>query len=185
MVIASTPIKNYFEEINREVDWAYSRARIARSKGLDPELDVSIPLAKNMAERVVGLISVLIPQITNTNVTERISQLEKEYGILDWRVGLKIAEEVAQKKFCQFKSDMEAFEVGIRVGFAYLTLGIVSAPLEGFIGLKIKPRKDGREYFALQYAGPIRGAGGTAASTSVILADYIRIKMGYSSYDPS
>ena len=30
---------------------------------------------------------------------------------------------------------------------------------------------DGGEYFSLQYAGPIRGAGGTAASTSVILAD--------------
>src|SRR3989344_4368115 len=74
-------------------------------------------------------------------------------------------------------------ETGIRIGFAYLTLGIVSAPLEGFTGLKLKKRKDGNEYFSLQYAGPIRGAGGTAASASVILADYVRIKMGYSPYD--
>ena len=181
---ATPAIHEYFDKIGTKINEAYEVAQAARKKGLDPELEVSIPLAKNMAERVVGLISVVAPQITNTKVTERIAELEKEFGLLDWRVGFRIAEEVAQGKHCQFKDKLEAMEVGIRVGFAYLTLGIVSAPLEGFIGLKIKQRKDGKEYFALQYAGPIRGAGGTAASTSVILADYIRIKMGYHTYDP-
>ncbi len=181
---ASPHIHEYFDNIGKGIQEAYDLAKAARKKGLDPELDVSIPLAKNMAERVVGLISVVAPQITDTNVTQRIAELEKEFGLLDWRVGFKIAEEVAQEKHCKFKDKLEAMEVGIRVGFAYLTLGIVSAPLEGFIGLKIKKRRDGKEYFALQYAGPIRGAGGTAASTSVILADYIRIKMGYHPYDP-
>ena len=181
---ASPLIHRYFDKIGKDIQEAYDVAKAARKKGLDPELDVSIPLAKNMAERVVGLISVVAPQITESKVTERITELEKEYGLLDWRVGFRIAEEVAQEKHCKFKDKLEAMEVGIRVGFAYLTLGIVSAPLEGFIGLKIKKRKDGKEYFALQYAGPIRGAGGTAASTSVILADYVRIKMGYHTYDP-
>lgn len=181
---APPEIQKYFEEISQEVRKSYAVTEAARKKGFDPEEKVSIPLAKNMAERVVGLISVISPQIADTNVTERIAELEKEYGLLDWRVGLKIAEEVAQEKFYKFTDKKEAMEVGIRVGFAYLTLGIVSAPLEGFTGLKLKKRKDGREYFALQYAGPIRGAGGTAASTSVILADYIRVKMGYAPYDP-
>ncbi|MEK6939395.1 MAG: DNA polymerase II large subunit [Nanoarchaeota archaeon] len=181
---ASPHIQEYFDNIGKGIQEAYDLAKAARKKGLDPELEVSIPLAKNMAERVVGLISVVAPQVTDSNVTQRITELEKEYGLLDWRVGFKIAEEVAQEKHCKFKDKLEAMEVGIRVGFAYLTLGIVSAPLEGFIGLKIKKRKDGKEYFALQYAGPIRGAGGTAASTSVILADYVRIKMGYHPYDP-
>ncbi|MDP3697975.1 MAG: DNA polymerase II large subunit [Nanoarchaeota archaeon] len=181
---ASPHIQEYFDKIGKDIQEAYDVAKAARKKGLDPELDVSIPLAKNMAERVVGLISVVAPQITDSKVTERIAELEKEYGLLDWRVGFRIAEEVAQEKHCRFKDKLEAMEVGIRVGFAYLTLGIVSAPLEGFIGLKIKKRRDGKEYFALRYAGPIRGAGGTAASTSVILADYIRIKMGYHPYDP-
>ena len=152
---------------------------------MDPESEVPIPLAKTMAERVVGLVSVVAPQITNSRITERIAELEKEFGLLDWRVGFKIAEEVAKETHCSFKDKIEAMEVGIRVGFAYLTLGIVSAPLEGFIGLKIKKRRDGGEYFSLQYAGPIRGAGGTAASTSVILADYVRVKMGYALYDPT
>src|SRR3989338_6687882 len=169
-------MKGYFASLDRGLSSAYALANAARKKGLDPEEEVNIPLAKNMAERVVGLISVVAPQIVNTPLTSRILELEKEFGLLDWRVGFKIAVEVAREKFCTFKDKLEAMEIGIRVGFAYLTLGIVSAPLEGFTGLKIKKRKDGKEYFALQFAGPIRGAGGTAASTSVILADYVRVK---------
>ncbi|MDP3990147.1 MAG: DNA polymerase II large subunit [archaeon] len=183
-IVCSPEIRKYFDIIEGEIKRSYDIAKIARAKGLDPEKIPSIPLAKNMAERVVGLVSVVSPQIAETNVTERIAELEKEYGQLDWRVAFKVAEEVAKEKFCTFVDKKEAMEVGIRVGFAYLTLGIVSAPLEGFTGLKIKKRKDGKEYFAVQYAGPIRGAGGTAASTSVILADYVRVKMGYAPYDP-
>jgi DNA polymerase II large subunit len=180
----SPKIQRYFDAISKEVKKSYEIAAAARKLGLDPEKEVPIPVANNMAERVVGLISVVAPQILDTRITERIIELEKEYGLLDWRVGFKIAEEVAKQIFCDFDTKQEAIETGIRVGFAYLTLGIVSAPLEGFIGIKIKKRKDGKEYFALQYAGPIRAAGGTAASTSVLLGDYVRVKMGYAAYDP-
>lgn len=181
----TTPsMQEYFQTLTDGVNFSYSIATKARKKGLDPEEEVPITLAKNMAERVVGLISVVAPQLMGPSIPERILELEKQYGILDWRVGFKIAEEVAKETYCKFETKIEAIEVGIRVGFAYLTLGIVSCPLEGFIGLKIKKRKDGKEYFALQYAGPIRAAGGTAAAASVILSDYVRIKMGYAPYDP-
>ena len=183
-IVASLPMQQYFQQITDGVTYSYDIAQQARAKGLDPEKTVAIILAKNMAERVVGLISVVAPQITNTTVIQRIAELEEKYGLLDWRVGFIIAEEVAKEQFCTFENKLTAMEIAIRVGFAYLTLGIVSAPLEGFVGLKLKKRKDGGEYFALQYAGPIRGAGGTAASTSVILADYVRVKMGYATYDP-
>ena len=139
---ASPEMQQYFEEIGREIKKGYRVAEAARKKNLDPESEVPIPLAKTMAERVVGLISVVAPQITNSRITERIAELETEFGLLDWRVGFKIAEEVAKEIHCSFKDKIEAMEVGIRVGFAYLTLGIVSAPLEGFIGLKIKKRRD-------------------------------------------
>ncbi len=184
-IAASQEMQQYFHSIHESVQRCYALARAARALNLDPESEVPIPLAQNMAERVVGLISVVCPTITQTTVTQRIMELEQQYGLLDWRVGFVIAEEVAQQKFSFFDSQREAMELGIRVGFAYLTLGIVSAPLEGFTGLKIKKRADGKEYFALQYAGPIRGAGGTAASISVILSDYVRIKMGYVPYDPT
>jgi len=178
-------MENYFEGIESETKRIYKIAEEARKKNLDPESKVDIPLAKNMAERVVGLVSSAAPKLLGSGMTARIKELENEFSQLDWRVGLKIAEEVAKEKFCQFDSKKEAMEVGIRVGFAYLTLGIVSAPLEGFVGLKIKKRMDGEEYFSINYAGPVRGAGGTAAATSVLLADYIRIVMGYKSFDPT
>jgi DNA polymerase II large subunit len=180
----SPEMEKYFKSIDNTLTKCYTLAGEARKKGLDPEEEAPIPVAKNMAERVVGLISVVAPQVVGTSIPERIKELEKQYGMLDWRVALVISEEVAKEKFCKFKDKLEAMEIGIRVGFSYLTLGIVSAPLEGFVGLKIKKRYDGKEYFAIQYAGPIRAAGGTGASLSVILADYIRIKMGYSTYDP-
>jgi DNA polymerase II large subunit len=76
-------------------------------------------------------------------------------------------------------------EVGIRTGFAYMTLGLYLLPLriyiarvKGQIGWK-------RKYFCLNYAGPIRAAGGTAAAVSVLIADYVRKNMGYSEYDPT
>ncbi len=175
----------YFKSIKSKVKQAYVVAEKARSKNLDPEPKVEIMLAETMVDRVLGLISVVAPQLLETGVPEKIKEYEEQYGILDWRVGFKIAEAVAKQEFCTFKDKKEAIEVGIRTGFAYLTLGIVAAPLEGFIGIDIKKRKDGKEYLAVRYAGPIRGAGGTASSTSVILADYVRTKMGYHSWDPS
>ncbi|MCK4589235.1 MAG: DNA polymerase II large subunit [Nanoarchaeota archaeon] len=182
---ASPEMDKYFEGIEKETLRVHEVAEKARKINLDPEDKVDIPLAKNMAERVEGLISSVAPKLRGSGMTQRIRELEEEFGLLDWRVGLKIAEEVAKEKFCQFENKVEAMEVGIRVGFAYLTLGIVSAPLEGFVGLKIKKRQDGGEYFSVSYAGPVRGAGGTAAATSVILSDYVRRVMGYQLYDPS
>jgi len=182
--ITSPEMLNYFKSINNTVKKCYVVANKARKLGLDPEDEVCIPVAKNMAERVVGLISVVAPQISGTKIPERILELEKQYGQLDWRVAFTIAEEVAKEQYCKFEDKKEAMEIGIRIGFSYITLGVVSAPLEGFIELNIKKRKDGKEYFSVQFAGPIRAAGGTGASVSVLLADYIRIKMGYSPYDP-
>ncbi len=173
-------MERYHEELNKKLKSAYEVAQKARIQGLDPRNEVEIPIAKNMAERVEGLITVAAPQIKDTGMVERIQELEREYGKMDWRV----AEEVAREKFCKFEDKREAMEVGIRVGIAYVTNGVVASPLEGFTQLKIRQRRDGKEYFALYFSGPIRSAGGTGASVSVIIGDYIRKKMGYGEYDP-
>ncbi len=182
---ASSPrMQQYFRSITEEVKRAYSAAGMARARGFDPEGTVNIPQARNMAERVEGLMSEVAPQLVGSSLIPRIGELEKEYGLLDWRVALKIAEETAAGKFCTFKDRHEALEVGIRTGFAYHTLGIVAAPLEGFIGLRIKKCRNGREYLAPCFAGPVRGAGGTAEAFCLVLTDYLRMKFGYSPYDP-
>src|SRR3989338_8219290 len=170
-------IINYFEEIEENVSKTYKAASEARKLGFDPEEQVSIPLAKNMAERVEGLVGVMVPQIINSGLPQRIQELEKTYGKLDWRVALAVSLEVVNCKFCGFENKIKAMEAGIRVGLAYLTLGVVSSPLEGFVELKIKKRRDGKEYFCLMYSGPIRSAGGTAGALSVVIADYVRKKM--------
>ncbi|MBN2454723.1 DNA polymerase II large subunit [Candidatus Woesearchaeota archaeon] len=181
----SESMSKYFREIESSLKKAYSRATEARGKGLDPEETVDLPLTKNMAERVEGLVSIAAPALSNSGVSKRIQQLEKKYGALSWQVALIIAEEVAKEKFCKFGSQREAMEAGIRTGFAYHTTGVVAAPLEGFIELKIKKRQDGRDYLAASFAGPIRGAGGTAIGVCLLITDYIRTKMGYPEYDPT
>ncbi|MBS3142775.1 DNA polymerase II large subunit [Candidatus Woesearchaeota archaeon] len=181
----TTPeMEAYMDVLDGQLKRAYTLASSARKRGFDPEPKVAIPIAKNMAERVEGLVSVAAPQIIGTGISKRIAELEKKYGVLDWRVSLIIAEEIAQEKFCKFKDRLEAMEVGIRVGFAYHTLGTVASPLEGLTQIKLRKTRQGKEYFAVYFSGPIRSAGGTGASVSVLIADYIRQRFGYAAYDP-
>jgi DNA polymerase II large subunit len=178
--------QDYKEQLHEESLRVFERAQAARARGYDPETTVEVKLAKNMAERVVGLVSVIAPQIVGSGIAERIVELEREYGVLDWRVSLQIALDVARQQFCSFKNTIEAIEVGIRIGFAYATVGVVSSPLEGFVNLEIKQRLDGKgNYFCLNFAGPVRNAGGTAAAQCVVIADYVRVKLGYAEYDPT
>lgn len=181
----SKKIEEYFNKIDKSISSCYKLADKARSKGFDPELKIDIPLASNISERVEGLISAANENILKSGISERIKKLEEEFGSLDWRVALKISEEVAKQKFCKFKTELEAMEIAIRIGLAYITLGVIAAPLEGFIELKIKKTKDDKKYFSAFFSGPIRAAGGTAAAVTIIIADYVRYVMGYQKYDPT
>jgi DNA polymerase II large subunit len=178
-------LSNYFKEIEDKTRVSYSIAEEARNKGLDPISKVEVVIARSLAEKVVGLISTVYPQINNPQIINRILQLEKEYGQLNPAVYFKIAEEVAKEKFCKFKSLLEAIDAGIRLGFAYTTLGVVSSPMEGYTSLKVEKTKDGKEYFKAYFSGPIRSAGTTASCMVLILIDYLREKMGYAKYDPT
>ncbi|MFT4311386.1 MAG: DNA polymerase II large subunit [Candidatus Woesearchaeota archaeon] len=185
MTNESPEMKKYFDSIEQESLKLYEIATKARKTSIDPQEFVEVKLAKNLAERVIGLISSVAPQLAGSGAIERIIELEEKYEPLDWRVALVIAKEISIEKFCKFKDKLEAMEVGIRTGFAYITLGVVSAPLEGFTSLEIKKRADGKEYFCLNYAGPVRAAGGTGAAVSVLIADYVRKENGYLEYDPT
>ncbi|MBX4211950.1 DNA polymerase II large subunit [Candidatus Pacearchaeota archaeon] len=178
-------ISEYFHELESEVKKSYTVAGEARKKGLDPVSEVEIPVATSLAERVVGLVSVLYPQIMDPRIVSRILELEKQYGNLDPAVSLVIAEEIAKEKFCKFKDHLEAVEAGIRVALGYLTLGYVSSPIEGFIQLKIKKTANGEDFLAPYYSGPIRSAGGTEAAFSLVIVDYLREMFGYARYDPT
>jgi DNA polymerase II large subunit len=177
-------LDSYFKLIEEKVEKEYALANKARAQGLDPIDKVEILLATNLAEKSVGLVSTLYPQLNDKRIINRILELEKEYGPLDVAVSFKIAEEIAKEKFCKFSSLLEAIEAGARVGFAYITLGVVSSPIEGFTGIKLKKTRDGKDYFAAYFSGPIRSAGTTASCVVLMLIDYLREIFGFAKFDP-
>ena len=177
--------EKYFYNLEKEIKRVYAAAEEARKKGFDPVEKVEIPLAHNLAEKCVGLISTVYPQINDPKIINRILELEKEYGKLDISVCLKIAEEIAKEKFCKFESHLQAIEAGIRVAFAYTTLGVVSSPIEGFTFLKFGKTSDGKDYFMPYFSGPIRSAGTTASCVVLFIIDYLRETFGYAKYDPT
>jgi len=178
-------MKGVEEKIERELKKAYGLARECRALGYDPKDEVESLLAEDIGERVEGLLSSLYPEIRGKGLAERIIELEKIYPSGDPRIALKMAEEASEGKFIPLQNVREAIEFGVRVALAYLTLGIVSAPLEGIAGIKLKKRLDGREYLACYFSGPIRGAGGTAAAFTVLIADFLRRKFNLAEYDPT
>src|SRR3989338_9019144 len=181
----SEKTKQYFNTLQKDVKEIYSLIEAARAKGIDPVDKIEIPLAMNMAEKVVGLISTIYPQMQGSGIAKRILELEDEFGKLDISVVFKIGEEVAKQKFCKFSSLLESIDAGIRVGFSYVTLGVVSSPIEGFTELKLGQTIDGKEYFKAYFSGPIRSAGTTASCVVLILIDYLREMFGYAKYDPT
>ena len=182
----SSKMKEYFASLNSQIQNCYNVASKAREKGYDPDNKVEIPLAKDMAERVEGLVSVVAPLLKDSGISKRIRELELQYGNQNWKIAFLITEEVANEKFCKFKDKHQAMEVALRIGLAYITNGVVSSPLEGFVRLELKKRIDGNgEYFCLYFSGPIRSAGTTATCIFIAVSDYLRMKMGYATYDPT
>ena len=180
----SVETEKYFDSLKRDIDKSYVVAELARSKGLDPVDKVEVPLALSMAAKVVRLIATKYPQLDNEEVINRILELEKKYGSLDNSVSFTIAEEIAKEKYCKFETQLEAIDAGIRVGFAYTTLGVVSSPIEGYTEIRTGKTKIGETYLKAFFSGPIRSAGTTASCVVLMLIDYLRQIFGYARFDP-
>ena len=172
---------DYFERLESETLKLYEIANEARSKGFDVELETEIPLAKDLAERVEGLVG---PK----GIAKRIKELEKDMSREE--VAFEIAAEIASQESTETGAKLEAekqafADQGLRTALAILTEGVVAAPLEGISGVKIKSNADGSKYVAVYFAGPIRSAGGTAAALSVLLGDKIRVATGLDRFKPT
>ena len=177
--------QQYFIDLDKSVKKVYDISNQARAKNLDPVNKVEISLARSLAEKVVGLIGTIYPQMENSGIAPRILELEKEFGKLNMAVSFRIAEEVAKQKFCKFASLLESIDAGIRIGFSYTTLGVVSSPIEGYTGIKLGKTRDNKEYFIASFSGPIRSAGTTASCVVLMLIDYSREMFGFEKYDPT
>ena len=81
---------DYFDRLEADTHHLYDIANEARSKGLDVETKTEVPLAKDLAERVEGLVG---PE----GVAQRIKELEQD--ITREEVAFEIAAEIASGKF--------------------------------------------------------------------------------------
>ena len=172
----------YFETLEEETEKLYDIAKKARLKGHDMEMEPEIPLAKDLSERVEGLVG---PK----GVAKRIKELEKEWSSRE-EVAFQVAKEIVITPDEEGKEDpIEVKELkadqALRTALAILTEGVVAAPLEGIAKVKIKQNFDSTWYFAVYFAGPIRSAGGTAAALAVLIGEYIRLSAGLDVYKPT
>jgi DNA polymerase II large subunit len=162
--------KSLLDELHREI----AIAKMARSKGLDPTLDVEIPIASDLADRVEVLLGI-------KGVAARIRELEAQMSREE--VALRIGDDFVAKKFGE-KDTLEILDHAIRTAMALLTEGVVAAPIEGIAKISLGKNDDGTQYLMIFYAGPIRSAGGTAQALSVLVGDYVRQKLGINRYIP-
>ena len=171
---------DYFDRLESETHELYKIANEARSKGLDVETKTEVPLAKDLAERVEGLVG---PE----GVAKRIKELEKDMSREE--VAFEIAAEIASSKF-ELRGEKADYDEeqkcdqALRTALAILTEGVVAAPLEGISQVKIKDNFDSTKYIAVYFAGPIRSAGGTAAALAVLLGDKIRRAIEINEFKP-
>jgi len=175
MVEMSSAMEEYFASIQRKVNQCYDIAEEARKKGLDPDIDVESPQAKDLAGRVEKLVG-------PDGVADIIRDL-KNKGLSDDKITFQIVSDILDKKIGNIEELNKRVERAIRVGLAIKTMGVVSAPLEGISKILIREDHQGKKYLSLYFAGPIRAAGGTTAALCVLIAEYVRKKSGIPKYE--
>ncbi len=168
-------MEEYFASLEAQVDRAYAVALAARREGFDPELAPEIPRAQDMASRVEKLLAHLKIEGISDEIRELSSRMPRE------EVAVAVARRLATDPR-RGDSVAERVDAALRVGLAILTEGILVAPLEGLAEVHLRPVESGGAYIELQYAGPIRAAGGTAQALSVLLADIVRRDLGLAAY---
>ena len=176
----SEKLGRYFDALEAEAERCYSIAERARKMHRDPADHVEIPRAKDLAERVEKLL--LQQGFPVEGVAEEIRELS---SIMDNRemIAIEMAKRTAER--LRRSEDIEkAIDTSIRLGLAVLTEGILVAPLEGIVGVKIGRNDDGTDYLSIYFAGPIRSAGGTGQALSVLIGDIVRREFGIDAYKP-
>ncbi len=168
-------MEQYFNALQEEINSCYQVAERARKKGLDPELFVESPQARDLAGRVEKLVG-------PAGVANVIRELKKQNYTED-QIVFQVVSDILEKKIGNIESLEERVERAIRAGLAIKTMGVVSAPLEGISKILIKTDQFGNKYLSLYFSGPIRAAGGTTAALCVLIADYVRKKSSIPRYE--
>jgi len=170
----STEYQRYFSALQVKLNNLYDVARQARGKGLDPELTPEPDITHDIAERIEKLVG-------PPGIGERMRELEAMDRL---EMAFKVAEEIAYGRFGKLDRE-EAADQAVRTALAIMTEGVTIAPIQGIPEIKIKRNTDRSQYIAIYFAGPIRPAGGTAQAMTLVVADFIRRRLGLDRYKPS
>jgi len=170
----STEYQNYFSELQDKLNRLYEVAKQARSKGLDPKLTPEPEITHDIAERVEKLIG-------PTGIGERMRELE---DMDRHEMAFKVAEDIVYGRFGKIERE-KAADQAIRTALAIMTEGVTIAPIQGIPEIRIKRNPDRSQYLAVYFAGPIRPAGGTAQALTLVVADFVRRRLGLDRYLPS
>ncbi|WP_435319874.1 DNA polymerase II large subunit [Haloarchaeobius sp. TZWSO28] len=157
--------ERYFERIESRLDEAFELAERAKQRGGDPEPEVEIPTARDMADRVENILGI-------DGVAERVRELEGEMSREE--AALELVTDFVEGAVGDYETREGKIEGAVRTAVALLTEGVVAAPIEGIDRVELLQNDDGTEFVNVYYAGPIRSAGGTAQALSVLVADYAR-----------
>ena len=162
---------NYQQDILRKVEQIYELALKARKIGLDASNTIESKIAYDLADRVAKMHDIDIASRLRT-LLERTT---KE------KAALKIAEEIALGE--HDAGDLRTrLDNAVRVSLAVVTEGVTVAPLQGISNVQLKNNSDGSTYLSISFAGPIRSAGGTEATLTMLIADHARKVVGISKY---
>ncbi|SIR92475.1 DNA polymerase II large subunit [Natronorubrum thiooxidans] len=164
----------YFQRLEDQLDEAFDVAERAKQRGGDPEPEVEIPVAKDMADRVENILGI-------DGVAERVRELEDQMSREE--AALELAKDFADGRVGDYETRAGKIEGAVRTAVALLTEGVVAAPIEGIDRVELLQNDDGTEFVNVYYAGPIRSAGGTAQALSVLVADYTRALVGIEQYN--
>ncbi|OPY28249.1 MAG: DNA polymerase II large subunit [Methanocella sp. PtaU1.Bin125] len=165
----------YFKTLESGLKHCLEIAGAARAQGYDPSLEVEVPTAEDLADRVEVLMGVPGLAAHIRKCEEKMSREE---------ASLQVAADIASGHVGKFADRVAAIQCAIQTAVAVITEGVVAAPLEGISQVTLGKNDDGTEYIKVYFAGPIRSAGGTAEALAVLAADYVRRKSGLAPYRP-
>ncbi|MFB6146173.1 MAG: DNA polymerase II large subunit [Halobacteriaceae archaeon] len=169
--------ERYFDRLESELDAAMTVAETARERGADPTDEVEIPVARDMADRVENILGI-------DGVADRVREMEADPDLSREEAALELVEDFVEGRVGDDPDREAKIEGAVRTAVALLTEGVVAAPIEGIDGVELRQNDDGTEFVAVDYAGPIRSAGGTAQALSVLVADYARALLDVDPYRP-
>ncbi|MHB1907561.1 MAG: DNA polymerase II large subunit [Nitrososphaerales archaeon] len=166
--------KVYQDAIKETLEEQFTIVSAVKKLGLDPTTKIESPLALDLADRVATLLEIPI--------VDRLRELLHEPNARTERVALTIASEVASGKYPLPIGQTRA-EAAVRIGLAIVTDGVTVAPIQGVSAVRTKENHNGTQFLSVEFAGPIRSAGGTESALTLVIADQVRKTLGLEKYN--